>query len=129
MESTTNAINTTVDVKQIEDLPLAGRNIAQLSQLAAGYNGTWNGLPSAAQGSTVDGIVGNTNRWRYQSDTQGSTTAITPRLENIAEMVISTDQMDMNQGFGNSTMQVTYVTRRGSNHFHGRVYEDYRAEC
>ena len=128
VESTTNAINTTIDVKQIEDLPLAGRNIAQLSQLTAGFNGTWNGLPSAAQGSTVDGIVGNTSRWRYQSNTQGSTTAITPRLENIAEMVISTDQMDMNQGFGSSSMQVTYVTRRGSNDYHGRLYEGYRAD-
>ncbi|HEX6975119.1 MAG TPA: carboxypeptidase-like regulatory domain-containing protein, partial [Vicinamibacterales bacterium] len=128
VESTTNAINTTIDVKQIEDLPLAGRNIAQLSQLAAGFNGTWNGLPSAAQGSTVDGIVGNTNRWRYQSNTAGSATAITPRLENIAEMVVSTDQMDMNQGFGNSSMQITYVTRRGTNDFHGRVFEGYRAD-
>ncbi len=128
VESTTNAINTTVDVKQIEDLPLGGRNIAQFAQLSAGFNGTWNGLPSAAQGSTVDGIVGNTNRWRYQSNIQGSQTAITPRLENVAEMVISTDQLDMNQGFGTSTMQITYVTRRGSNQFHGRVYEDFRAE-
>ncbi len=128
VESTTNAVATTIDMKQIEDLPLAGRNIAQLSQLAAGFNGTWNGLPSAAQGSTVDGIVGNTSRWRYQSNTAGSSTAITPRLENIAEMVISTDQIDMNQGFGNSTMQITYVTRRGSNAFHGRLYEGFRAQ-
>lgn len=128
VESTTNAINTTIDIKQIEDLPLGGRNIAQLSQLAAGYNGTWNGLPSAAQGNTVDGIIGNTNRWRYQSNNSAISTAITPRLENIAEMVISTDQLDMNQGFGNSTMQITYVTRRGSNQFHGRAYYDFRAE-
>jgi hypothetical protein len=128
VESTTNAINTTVDVKQIEDLPLGGRNIAQFAQLSAGYNGTWNGLPSAAQGNTVDGIIGNTNRWRYQSNNSALQTAIVPRLENIAEMVISTDQLDMNQGFGNSTMQITYVTRRGSNQFHGRLYEDFRAD-
>jgi len=128
VESTTNAINTTINMKQIEDLPLQGRNIANLAQLSAGFNGTWNGLPSAAQGSTVDGIVGNTNRWRYQSNTAGSSTAITPRLENVAEMVVSTDQLDMNQGFGNSTMQITYVTRRGTNDFRGRLYEDFRAE-
>lgn len=128
VESTTNAIATTIDMKQIEDLPLAGRNIAQLSQLAAGYNGTWNGLPSAAQGNTVDGIIGNTTRWRYQTVNSAQSTAITPRLENIAEMVISTDQIDLNQGFGNSTMQITYVTRRGSNAFHGRLYEGFRAQ-
>jgi len=128
METTSNAINTTIDMKQIEDLPLGGRNISQLSQLTAGYNGTWNGLPSAAQGNTVDGIVGNTNRWRYQTLDSARSTAITPRLENIAEMVVSTDQMDMNQGFGNSSMQITYVTRRGSNAFHGRLFEDFRSQ-
>lgn len=76
----------------------------------------------------MDGIIGNTTRWRYQSVDSAISTAITPRLENIAEMVISTDQIDMNQGFGSSSMQITYVTRRGSNVFHGRVYEGYRAD-
>jgi hypothetical protein len=32
--------HTTIDMKRIEDLPLADRNVAQLSQLTAGYNGT-----------------------------------------------------------------------------------------
>src|SRR4051794_21021507 len=30
VETSSNAINTTIDLKQIEDLPLAGRNVAQL---------------------------------------------------------------------------------------------------
>lgn len=129
VEATTNAINTTIDTKQIEDLPLSGRDITQLARLAPGYNGTWNGLPSAALGSTVDGVVGNTTRWRYQSANQGANTAITPRLENIGEMVVSSDQIDMNQGFGTASMQITYVTRRGTNQFHGRVYEDFRSSA
>ena len=128
VERSTNAINTTIDIKQIEDLPLAGRNIGQLSRLTAGYNGTWNGLPSFAQSNSVDGIVGNTNRWRYQTLDSAQATAITPRLENIAEMVVSADQIDMNQGFGNSSMTITYVTRRGTNKFNGRLYEGFRAE-
>src|SRR5918993_2719213 len=128
VETSSNAINTTIDMKQIEDLPLAGRNIAQLSQLTAGYNGTWNGLPSFAQSNSVDGVVGNTNRWRYQTLNSAQNTAVTPRLENIAEMVVSADQIDMNQGFGSSSMTITYITRRGSNRFSGRVYEGFRAE-
>jgi hypothetical protein len=128
VETSSNAINTTVDMKQIEDLPLGGRDISQLSRLTAGYNGTFNGLPSFAQGNTVDGIPGNTNRWRYQTLDSARSTAITPRLENIAEMVVSSDQMDLNQGFGNSSMQITYVTRRGTNAFHGRLFEDFRAQ-
>ena len=43
-------------------------------------------------------------------------------------MVVSTDQMDMNQGFGSSTMSVSYVTRRGTNRFTGRLYEGYRSQ-
>ncbi len=129
VETSTNAINTTIDVKQIEDLPLAGRNIAQLSQLTAGYNGTWNGLPSFAQSNSVDGTIGNTNRWRYQTLNSAQNTAVTPRLENIAEMVVSSDQIDMNQGFGSSSMTITYITRRGTNNFSGRLYEAYRSEA
>lgn len=128
VETSSNAINTTIDLKQIEDLPLAGRNIAQLSQLTAGYNGTWNGLPSFAQSNSVDGTIGNTNRWRYQTLNSAQNTAITPRLENIAEMVVSSDQIDMNQGFGSSSMTITYITRRGTNSFNGRLYEGFRAE-
>jgi len=128
VETSSNAINTTIDLKQIEDLPLAGRNVAQLSQLTAGYNGTWNGLPSFAQSNSVDGTIGNTNRWRYQTLNSAQNTAITPRLENIAEMVVSSDQIDMNQGFGSSSMTITYITRRGTNNFSGRLYEAYRAQ-
>lgn len=126
IETTSSATNMTIDTKQIEDLPLNGRNIATFSRLSAGYNGTWNGLPSMAQGNTIDGIVGSTSRWRYQTTESAISTGVTPRLENIAEMTVSTDQIDLNQGWGNSNMQITYVTRRGSNAFHGRLFEDHR---
>lgn len=126
IETSSSATATTIDTKQIEDLPLGGRDISQLSRLAAGYNGTWNGLPSTAQGNTFDGVVGNTGRWRYQSTDSAARTGVTPRLENIAEMTVSTDQIDMNQGWGTSAMQITYVTRRGTNAFHGRLFEDHR---
>ena len=34
----------------------------------------------------------------------------------------------MNQGFGSSSMTITYVTRRGTNRFSGRLYEGFRAQ-
>ena len=76
----------------------------------------------------MDGTIGNTNRWRYQTLNSAQNTAVTPRLENIAEMVVSSDQIDMNQGFGSSSMTITYITRRGTNRFNGRLYEGFRAE-
>ncbi len=38
VETTTNAIGTTVDLKQIEDLPIEGRDLTQLSFLVPGSN-------------------------------------------------------------------------------------------
>src|SRR4029077_9798132 len=44
----------------------------------------------------------------------------------MQEMTVQTEQLNLDQGFGQSNMQLNFVTRRGSNAFHGRVYEDFR---
>ena len=130
LETTTNTIGTTIDLKQIEQLPMSGRELTQLSRLTPGYtggtngnSGTWNGLPSIAQGNNVDGVVGSPSRMKFGGN---ANSAISPRLEDIEEMTVQTDQLDMNQGFGQAAMQINYVTRRGTNAFHGRLFEDYR---
>ena len=130
VETTTNAIGSTIDMKQIEDLPIQGRDLAQLSQLIPGYTGgqnniggTWNGLPSIDQGSNIDGIIGSPSRMKFGGNAEP---AVSPRLESIEEMTVQTEQLDMNQGFGQASMQINFVTRRGGNAFHGRVFEDFR---
>lgn len=125
LETTTNQIGSVIDPKEIETLPIAGRDLTQLSRLSAGYNGLWNGLPTYAQGNNVDGVVGSPSRMKFAGNSSAS---ISPRLENMEEMAVSTDGMDMNQGFGQAAMQIGYVTRRGSNAWHGRAYEDFRNE-
>ena len=132
VETTTNAIGATIDLKSIENLPIQGRDLTQLAQYVPGYTGapgngqagTWNGLPTPAQASNVDGVIGNSTRMKFTGN--GAQPAISPRLEDIQEMTVQTNQMDMNQGFGAGNMQVNFVTRRGSNAFHGRVFEDHR---
>src|SRR5438093_9422682 len=130
VEVTSNAIGSTIDMKQIEDLPIQGRDIGQLSQLIPGYTGgqnneggTWNGLPSIDQGNNIDGIIGSPSRMKFSGN---AAPAVTPRLESIEEMTVQTEQLDMNQGFGQASMQINFVTRRGSNAFHGRVFDDFR---
>ncbi len=130
VETTTNSIGTTIDMKQIEGLPIQGRDIGQLSQLIPGYTGgqnniggTWNGLPSIDQGNNIDGIIGSPSRMKFGGNSEP---AVTPRLESIEEMTVQTEQLDMNQGFGQASMQINFVTRRGSNAFHGRVFDDFR---
>ncbi len=123
LETTSNMLGTTIDVKQLETLPLGGRDITQLSRLSAGYNGTWNGAPSVAQGNNVDGVISSASRMKF---TGNSNPSISPRLENIEEMTVQTDHLDVDQGFGQATMQLSFTTRAGTNRFHGRLYEDFR---
>jgi Carboxypeptidase regulatory-like domain len=123
VETTANAIGTTVDLKQIEDLPIYGRDLTQLANIVPGYTGTWDGLPSIAEGNNVDGVIGSSSRMKFGGNSEPS---IMPRLENIQEMTVQTEQLNLDQGFGQANMQINFVTRRGSNSFHGRVYEDFR---
>ncbi|HKV82438.1 MAG TPA: carboxypeptidase regulatory-like domain-containing protein, partial [Candidatus Sulfotelmatobacter sp.] len=127
-EATSNAIVTTIDMKQIQDLPLSGRNINQLAFLTPGYSGTpssgtWNGLPMIAQGNTIDGVVSSTSRMKFAGNTNPGLQA---RVEDIQEMTVQTSQVDLSQALGGSSMQTSFVTRRGSNAYHGGVYEDFR---
>jgi Carboxypeptidase regulatory-like domain len=123
LETSSNAIGTVVDMKQIQDLPLADRDLSALSQLTPGYNGTWNGLPSIDQGSNIDGVMGSPSRMKF---TGNSTPAVTARLEDIEEMTIQTDQLALNSGFGQSSMQINFVTKRGTNRLHGGVFGDFQ---
>jgi len=130
VETTSSAIGNVIDLKQIENLPINGRDLTAMTQLVPGYTGTladgggtWNGLPSIAQGSNIDGVVGDAGRMKFGG---AAAPAVMPRIENIQEMTVETDQLDLNQGFGNSAMQINFITRRGSNMLHGRVFEDFR---
>ncbi len=128
VETTSNAIASTLDMKQIEDLPLQGRDISSLAFLTPGFtgtpgNGTWNGLPLIAQGNNIDGVSASTSRMKFAGNTQPGLEA---RLEDLQEMTVQTGQTDLGQGLGQASMQVNFVTRRGSNEYHGRVFDDFR---
>jgi hypothetical protein len=129
IETTSNAISGTIDLKRIEQLPMTGRDITQLAYAVAGYagargtGGTWNGLPLVATGSNIDGVQANTNRMKFSGNTAP---AVSARLEDIQEMTIQTDMLNLNTGYGTTSMQINFVTRRGSNEYHGRVYLDHR---
>ncbi len=123
VEESSNAIGTTIDLKQIESLPIQGRDLTQLSHLVAGYNGTYDGLPSIAQGNNIDGVISSSSRMKFSGNSEP---IVQPRLEDMQEMTVQTEQLNLDQGYGQSNMQLNFVTRRGSNRFHGRVYEDFR---
>ena len=123
LQTSSTEIGTVINTTDIENLPISGRAISSLTQLTAGYNGTWNGLPESAQGTNVDGAVANNSRTKYQGTIS---TMISPRIESFEQVSVVTDGLNLGNGFGQATTQLNYVSRRGSNHFHGRAYYDFR---
>lgn len=131
LESSSNEIGLVVDMKQIEDLPLEGRDLSSFATLVAGYSGStgpnaegsFNGLPSNDQGNNIDGTISSSSRMKFTGNQEPT---VQPRLEGIEQMTIQTDQLNLNAGYGQSSTQLNFVSRRGSNHFHGRAYEDFR---
>lgn len=130
VEKTSNAITGNIDLVQIEQLPLGGRDISQMSRIVPGAitnvgagATTWNGMPLAATGNNIDGVVATTSRMKFGGASQPLVQA---RVEDMEEMTVQTDQLNMNTGYGQSDFQVNFVTRRGTNTFHGRLFEDHR---
>lgn len=131
LETTQNSLVTVIDPKFVEDLPLIDRDISYFSTLVPGYagvpgasaqgNGSWNGKITMDGGSDIDGVMQSPTRFKGQG-TIGS--GVTARLENVAEMAVQSDQIDVDQGFGQNSMQVSFVSRSGTNQFHGRAFTD-----
>src|SRR5262245_59737118 len=133
VETDSNQIATTIDTKQVVNLPLNGRAMFNFAFLVPGYSstgplsqtGTFENMPGGAiQSADYDGTPALASRFRSGGFTYG-TSAVSPRIENIAEMTISTGQLDLS-GSGTSAMRISLVTRRGSNAYHGRIFEDFR---
>ncbi len=120
VETTSNVIGTTFDLKEIEDLPMFDRDITSFAYLLPGEaGGTWNNQPGQAQVNSIDGVIGNSSRFKAGGNIQA---AASPRLQNISEMTVQTSGLAANQGFGQAAMQAVFSTRQGSNDFHFRVF-------
>ena len=133
VETDASTIANTLDTKQVVNLPVNGRNIFVFALTIPGWastganstTGTWNNMPGGAiQSVDYDGTPANANRFRSSGFGYGYS-AVAPRIENIAEMTVSTAQLDLS-GTGSAAMRINMVTQRGTNSFHGRVFEDFR---
>ena len=85
-----------------------------------GYgNVEFNGLPALANGYIVDGLETNDPLTNLNS---GLSTNLVLGLNSIAEVTVNTLSYAVDQGrYGAS--QVNYITKSGTNQFHGNLYE------
>src|SRR5437870_4911324 len=130
--------STILNARVIENLPNPGGDMTYPIQFAAGAlmntagsgndfvggtngygNVQFNGLSSLSNGYIVDGLETNDPLTNLNS---GLSTNLVLGLNSIAEMTVNTLSYAVDQGrYGAS--QVNYVTKSGTNQFHGNLYE------
>ena len=130
--------STTLNARALEDLPNPGGDETYPLQFAAGAlvntagsgndfvgstngygNVEFNGLPALSNGYIVDGLETNDPLTNLNS---GLSTNLVLGLNSISEVTVNTLSYAVDQGrYGAS--QVNYVTKSGSNQFHGNLYE------
>ncbi|HTG95328.1 MAG TPA: TonB-dependent receptor [Pyrinomonadaceae bacterium] len=120
-------LSTTIDVKQVQDLPLNGRNPINLAGGLAGVNtntnirqSVINGLRGSFSNITWDGIEINDNLVR----TDALFGVNTPSVAGVAEFTLTTQNAGPDEGVGIS--QVKFTTPRGGKSYHGEAYDFYR---
>jgi hypothetical protein len=129
---------TTLNAQALENLPNPGGDLTYPLQFAAGAlmntagsgndfvgssngygNVEFNGLPALSNGYIVDGLETNDPLTNLNS---GLSTNLVLGINSIAEVTVNTLSYSADQGrYGAS--QVNYVTKSGSNQFHGNLYE------
>ena len=128
LDTTQNTLSTTIDLKQVEDLPVFGRDLFPLAFLVAGAVGNnFNNLPGGAVDVSANGFSNITNR-NKSSGFDYNPPVTTNRLEDVQEMTVQAGELDASKG-GTSAMDIGFTTKRGTNRFHGQLYEDYRSDA
>ena len=130
--------STTLAAPALEDLPNPGGDLTYPLQFAPGAlintagsgndfvggtngygNVEFNGLPALSNGYIVDGLETNDPLTNLNS---GLSTNLVLGLNSISEVTVNTLSYSVDQGrYGAS--QVNYVTKSGTNQFHGNLYE------
>jgi len=138
LQTDTATVGALVTSQAIEDVPLDGRNVTKLVQLAPGVNQgspndlmsgarpddrrstaafSANGQADAVNNSTVDGIDNN--------DAIIGTTIVRPSVDAIQEVNVQTNLYDASLTRTAGAI-VDVISKSGSNGFHGSGYEFFR---
>ena len=122
------AISTVIENRQVETLPLDGRNFFELSLLVPGAAPAAPGSAGSVRGDfafSVNGAREDSNNFLldgvYNVDPKLNTFAVRPPVDAIREFEMATSTYDASFG-RNPGAQVNVVTKSGTNDFHGSLY-------
>ena len=125
----TATISSTLNVDQVNKLPMATRNALNAVTFLPGVNttganrdSTFNGLPDSFSLITIDGVPNNDN---FNKSSEGLFAMVTPRQDAVEAVTITTGVGGADVG-GSGAIQIAFVTRSGTNRFTGSGYHSYR---
>ena len=138
LQTETSDLGQVIDSERASNLPLNGRNYAQLALLGAGiapsepgsrvetsYGFSSNGARSLQNNFLLDGVDNNSNLGDVLT---GQAYVIQPSVDAIEEFKVQTNAYSAEFGRGNGAI-LNAVIKSGSNNFHGDVYEFFRNDA
>jgi len=124
-------VSTTLGSQELNRLPILGQNVTQLELLSPGtvrntYDISGNENPQGGNANNTNGLLfGFTNRQIDGADDMDAVLGISvvnPPPESLDEMKSTTSNYDAEFGRAGGAV-VQYVTKSGTNRFHGSLFE------
>jgi hypothetical protein len=126
IETQATSVSNTVSGRAVSELPFSSRSAVLLGVLDPGVqtsggprNSTFEGLPKGTINITFDGI---NNQDNLLKSSDGFFALNDPRVDDVEEFGITTNANDPSKT-GEGAVQMSYVSKRGGNAFHGGVWE------
>src|SRR5207248_624308 len=129
LQTATAAVTNTVTGRQIVELPFASRNSVELLVTQPGTqtptnprSSSINGLPKGALNITMDGMNTQDNLLK---SSDGFFSYIMPSQDAVEEITLTTSASGVDST-SQGAAQIKFVTRSGSNGFHGGAVWQHR---
>lgn len=141
LQTENSTVGSVIDAQKIVDLPLNGRNFVQLAQLIPGVQaGTPGSItvrrgrgsigqqdsPFGSTAMSANGSRDTANRYFLDGiefmDYDAMTYSFSPSVDSLAEFKVETSTYSAEAG-GAPGGQVSMITKRGTNAFHGTLWE------
>ena len=131
IESASSTIGAVIPTEEINELPLSGRSLENVLEVAPGFKtlGTYsaNGAVQSSFSSGIHFLLDGSDASQIDSDFVGAAYSSAQRitrasLDDIQEMQVLTGNFSAEYGQSNGAI-VNIITKSGSNNFHGSLFE------
>src|SRR5882724_7549600 len=143
VETRSGEISSLITEKQVTELPLNGRNYAQLALMVPGVSPVTQSGAGGAFGTggtgldshvdmSVNGNQSNANMWTVDGVNNmdvgsNATLLIFPSIDSIQEFRVERNSFSAEYGQAQGAV-INLITKGGSNQFHGGAFEFYRSD-